>query len=154
MGLNCSPVSQAGRRLCCDLRSGGLTVSHYITGLISRAKPENIRRPQWQVFGLWWYTSACSSCSHFRSASSLVHKELAWLSPEKALPNETIAPGTVITKAKWWQFANFMPLGMRAIVPGDHFWRMPSDVQIEIGKTIPIALPDKYLEDTARYAKE
>jgi hypothetical protein len=47
-----------------------------------------------------------------------------------------------------------MPVGMQAIFAGDHFWRMPPDVQIEIGPTIPIALPRRYLGDTASYAKQ
>jgi len=56
-------------------------------------------------------------------------------------PAATIPAGTVLTAANWRRYASFMPVGMQAIFAGDHFWRMPPDVQIEIGPTIPIALP-------------
>ena len=69
-------------------------------------------------------------------------------------PAATIPGGTVITAANWQGYASFMPAGMQAIFAGDHFWRMPPDVQIEIGPTIPIALPHRYLDDTASYAKQ
>jgi len=67
---------------------------------------------------------------------------------------DTVPEGTVISAANWRRYARFMPAGMQAIFAGDHFWRMPSDVQIEIGPTIPIALPQKFLDDTASYAKQ
>jgi hypothetical protein len=66
----------------------------------------------------------------------------------------TIPAGTVITGANWQRYAGFMPAGMRAIFAGDHFWRMPSEVQVEIGPTIPIALPRRYLDDTASFARQ
>jgi hypothetical protein len=67
---------------------------------------------------------------------------------------DTIPAGTSITYKNWQQYSRFMPTGMQAIFGGDHFWRMPPQVQIEIGPTIPIALPRRYLDDTASYAKE
>jgi hypothetical protein len=69
-------------------------------------------------------------------------------------PAATIPAGTVLTGANWRRYASFMPVGMQAIFAGDHFWRMPPDVQIEIGPTIPIALPRRYRDDTASYAKQ
>jgi hypothetical protein len=67
---------------------------------------------------------------------------------------DTIPVGTVITGANWQRYSRFMPAGMQAIFAGDHFWRMPPDVRIEIGEAIPIALPRRYLEDTASHAKQ
>ena len=69
-------------------------------------------------------------------------------------PAATIPAGTVLTAANWRRYASFMPAGMQAIFAGDHFWRMPPDVRIEIGPTIPISLPRRYLDDTARYAEQ
>jgi hypothetical protein len=69
-------------------------------------------------------------------------------------PTDTIPAGTVITGANWQRYSRFMPAGMQAIFAGDHFWRMPPDVQIEVGPAIPIALTSRYLEDTASYAKQ
>ena len=64
----------------------------------------------------------------------------------------TPAAGTIITNANWHEYASFMPAGMQAIFAGDHFWHMPADVQVEIGPTVPIALPRRYIDDTARYS--
>ena len=44
---------------------------------------------------------------------------------------DTAPAGTVISAVNWRRYARFMPAGMQAIFAGDHFWRMPSDVQIE-----------------------
>src|SRR5689334_5403842 len=49
--------------------------------------------------------------------------------------SETIAPGTAITMANWQQYRTFMPEGMAALFEGKYFWKMPSDVRIEIGPT-------------------
>jgi hypothetical protein len=86
-------------------------------------------------------------CMAISNGSSLA----AEISPA---PNDTIPVGTVITGANWQRYSRFMPAGMQAIFAGDHFWRMPPDVQIEIADSIPIALPQRYLEDTARHAKQ
>jgi Protein of unknown function (DUF1329) len=64
----------------------------------------------------------------------------------------TPVAGTIITNANWNAYASFMPAGMQAIFAGDHFWHMPADVQVEIGPTVPIALPRRYIDDTARYS--
>lgn len=63
-----------------------------------------------------------------------------------------IEPGTVISQQNWRRYRNFMSEGLKALFAGDHFWRLPSDLQIEVGPTISIPLPKKYLEDTSRYS--
>jgi len=65
----------------------------------------------------------------------------------------TIPAGTVVTKGNWRQYASFMPVGMQAIFAGDHFWQMPADVQIEVGPSVPIALPRRYMDDTATLSR-
>jgi len=45
-----------------------------------------------------------------------------------------------------------MSEGLKALFQGDHFWHLPSDLRIEVGPTISIPLPKKYLEDTSRYS--
>jgi hypothetical protein len=68
-----------------------------------------------------------------------------------AASQDAIPAGTTITNANWKQFARFMPIGMQTLFAGDHFWKMPKDLQMEVGSTIPIPLPLKYREDTERY---
>ncbi|MGH7907186.1 MAG: DUF1329 domain-containing protein [Candidatus Binataceae bacterium] len=67
---------------------------------------------------------------------------------------ETIPAGTSITYANWHRYEAFMPPAMRKLFAGDGFWKMPSNVAIEVGPTTPIALPPKYLADTAKFAKQ
>jgi hypothetical protein len=41
--------------------------------------------------------------------------------------------GTKITMANWQQYKQFMPLGMIKLFEGQYLWKMPSDVEIEVG---------------------
>jgi Protein of unknown function (DUF1329) len=65
-----------------------------------------------------------------------------------------VPPGTVITQQNWQQYRPFMSEGLAALFQGDHFWHLPSDFRIEVGPTISIPLPKKYLEDTAKYSSQ
>src|SRR5262249_38331826 len=62
-----------------------------------------------------------------------------------------IPQGTAITYNNWKQYARFMPVGMQTLFAGDHFWKMPPDIRIEVGPTLTIPVPHRYLEDTAKY---
>jgi hypothetical protein len=63
-----------------------------------------------------------------------------------------IRPGTAITNQNWQQYRQFMSDGLIALFAGTDFWRLPADLRIEVGPTISISLPKKYLEDTVRYS--
>src|ERR1700687_3379635 len=63
-------------------------------------------------------------------------------------PEPEILPGTVITNQNWGQYRGFMSEGLIALFEGSHFWRMPAEVELEIGPTRSIPLPKKYLADT------
>src|ERR1700730_4523200 len=65
---------------------------------------------------------------------------------------ETIASEVKITAANWENFRQFMSEGMVALFQGSHFWRVPQELEIEMGPTIPIPLPAKYLDDTEKFA--
>jgi hypothetical protein len=45
-----------------------------------------------------------------------------------------------------------MSNGLAALFEGKKFWRLPADLQIEVGPKTSIPLPRKYLQDTARYS--
>ena len=45
---------------------------------------------------------------------------------------DEVPAGTVITETNWQRYSRFMAGGMQALFAGDHFWRMPADVQIEV----------------------
>jgi Protein of unknown function (DUF1329) len=65
-----------------------------------------------------------------------------------------IPPGTVITMSNWQQFKEFMPEGMIALFEGSYFWKMPADVEMDVGPTVINPLPKGYLEATERYASQ
>ena len=72
--------------------------------------------------------------------------------PESATGN--IATGATITLQNWPAYRQFMSDGLVALFEGKHFWRMPADLQIEVGPARSIPLPQKYLEDTERYSRQ
>jgi hypothetical protein len=69
-------------------------------------------------------------------------------------PSDAAAPlpGTQITYANWRRYKQFMPPAMQALFVGEHFWKMPDDVQIEVGPTLPMPLPPAFLSDTEKNA--
>jgi hypothetical protein len=66
----------------------------------------------------------------------------------------TVVPGAIITEQNWSQYREFMSQGLIALFQGSHFWHMPAGIQLEVGPTISIPLPKKYLDDTARYSSQ
>lgn len=63
-----------------------------------------------------------------------------------------IAAGTIITTRNWQKYRRFMSTGLAALFEGKGFWRMPPGAQIDVGPTISIPLPQKYLRDTEKYS--
>ena len=43
--------------------------------------------------------------------------------------------GTHITMQNWQQYQQYMPLGMVKLFQGQYYWKMPPDVNIEVGPT-------------------
>jgi hypothetical protein len=67
---------------------------------------------------------------------------------------DTIAPGTTITLQNWQQYRKFMPLWLQALYSQDYHWHIDSgpEFTIEVGPTHDLPLPQKYQEDTEKYA--
>ncbi len=64
----------------------------------------------------------------------------------------TEAVGTTVTAHNWQRYRDYMPDGMIALFEGKYFWKMPSDVEMEIGPTVINPLPKPYLEATEKFA--
>ncbi len=64
------------------------------------------------------------------------------------LVGRSIAPGTRITMENWRQYSEFMPDGMQALFEGKYFWKMPADVELDVGPTVINPLPKGYLAAT------
>jgi hypothetical protein len=63
-----------------------------------------------------------------------------------------IPPGTKITMQNWQPYKQFMPVGMIALFEGRYYWRMPSDVEIDVGPTINHPLPKAFVDTTEKYS--
>src|SRR5215831_7806045 len=59
-----------------------------------------------------------------------------------------IGPGTRITMQNWRQYNQFMPDGMKELFEGKYFWKIPPDVELEVGPTVIHPLPTGYLKAT------
>lgn len=66
----------------------------------------------------------------------------------------SISVGTEITAQNWSEFRQFMPDGMIVLFEGGHYWKMPPDVNMEVGPTIIHPLPKNYLAATERYSAQ
>jgi uncharacterized protein DUF1329 len=66
----------------------------------------------------------------------------------------SIAPGTAITHENWQLYRQYMSEGMIELFEGKQFWHLPRDLRIEVGPTVPIPLPKRYLADTAEYSPQ
>jgi hypothetical protein len=69
-----------------------------------------------------------------------------------AIDQGGISAGTTITSQNWQTYRAFMPEGMISLFEGQYFWKMPADVQMEVGPTIVLPLPRAYAEATDKYA--
>lgn len=66
----------------------------------------------------------------------------------------TLAPGTKITMANWQEYKQFLPLSMIALFQGKYFWKMPADVEIDIGPSVHGLLPKTFLAATEKYSAQ
>jgi hypothetical protein len=68
--------------------------------------------------------------------------------------SDGIPVGTKITSQNWRNYTAYMPEGMIALFQGQYYWKMPSDIQMEIGPAILRPLPKNYLESTEKYSSQ
>lgn len=70
---------------------------------------------------------------------------------QAAGPQTTIPPGTRITMQNWRQYQQFMPAGMADLFAGKFFWKLPADVEIDVGPTSNVPLPPTYVAATEKH---
>ena len=71
--------------------------------------------------------------------------------PGEVPETQAIAPGTIINKSNWMQYRQFFSDGEIGLWEGKWFWKMPDDVQINVGSTTIHPLPRPFVEATERY---
>src|ERR1700692_1931574 len=66
----------------------------------------------------------------------------------------TIPAGTKITLKNWQQFKAFMPDGMIALFDGSVDWKMPPDVEMDVGPTTIHPLPKPFWDAVEKYSTQ
>jgi len=79
---------------------------------------------------------------------------LAAAAAQDGAPAGTIPSGTQITMQNWQNYKDFMPDGMVALFEGTYAWKMPPDIEIDVGPTVIHPLPKGYLDATEKYASQ
>jgi len=74
--------------------------------------------------------------------------------PDSVQSGGTIPAGTRITVKNWQNYKQFMPDGMIALFQGAYYWKMPPDVEMEVGPIVIHPLPKTYLDATEKYASQ
>ena len=63
--------------------------------------------------------------------------------------------GTKITMSNWQQYKEFMPFAMTVFFEGRYYWKMPADVEMEIGPSHEEGnLPQNWVEATEKYGSQ
>lgn len=75
-----------------------------------------------------------------------------WLQESKNPP--PLPPGTKITMSNWRKYQGYMPLGMIELFKGKYGWKMPSDVEIDVGPTHSGGLPQTWSAATEKYGPQ
>ncbi len=67
---------------------------------------------------------------------------------------DTIPSGTKITMQNWQQYKAFMPDGMIALFSGQYAWKMPDDVEMDVGATTIHPLPKPFWDAVEKYSAQ
>jgi len=75
-----------------------------------------------------------------------------WLKASEKQPD--LAIGTKVNMQNWQQYKQFMPLGMIKLFQGVYGWKMPADVEMEVGPTHSGFLLKSWVEATEKYGSQ
>ncbi|MGH7986832.1 MAG: DUF1329 domain-containing protein [Candidatus Binataceae bacterium] len=72
----------------------------------------------------------------------------------RAATSDTIPPGTTINMSNWQKYKQFMPDGMQVLFEGQHHWKMPADVEMDVGPTVIYKLPKPFESAVEKYGHQ
>ena len=104
-----------------------------------------------------YYCNGASNCPISLAGASAVNDDRSemdqWV---KDTANQGAEPaGAKITMANWQQYKQFMPLGMQKLFEGEYYWKMPSDVEMDVGPAVyNTFLPKTWVEATEKYGPQ
>jgi len=75
-----------------------------------------------------------------------------WLKASEKQPD--LAIGTKVNMQNWQQYKQFMPLGMIKLFQGVYGWKMPADVEMEVGPVHSGFLLKSWVEATEKYGSQ
>ncbi|MGH7984821.1 MAG: DUF1329 domain-containing protein [Candidatus Binataceae bacterium] len=75
-----------------------------------------------------------------------------WLKMSEKPP--ALPVGTKITMSNWRQYQAYMPLGMIKLFQGVYGWKMPSDIEMDVGPTHHGGLPLGWVAATEKYGAQ
>ena len=106
------------------------------------------RRKPWRIVSIRTWIN-------ISSAAFIAALGFAGVTAKSALgADDPIAPGTKITMQNWTQFKQFMSDGMIKLFEGTYYWKMPADIEIDIGPNSNVPLPPTYLTATEQYGSQ
>jgi hypothetical protein len=63
--------------------------------------------------------------------------------------------GGKITMTNWARYKQFMPLGMQKLFEGTYYWKMPADIEMDVGPAVyNTFLPKTWVEATEQYGPQ
>jgi uncharacterized protein DUF1329 len=63
--------------------------------------------------------------------------------------------GGKITMTNWARYKQFMPLGMQKLFEGTYYWKMPTDIEMDVGPAVyNTFLPKTWVEATEQYGPQ
>lgn len=103
-------------------------------------------------FGVLLLVIALGPLSGLLHADEVQQTMQDWLAATK--DQGTIPPGTTITTQNWQQYKQFMPVGMVGFFQGTYYWKMPSDITMQVGPTVIHPLSKSYQEASEKYGSQ
>jgi Protein of unknown function (DUF1329) len=74
--------------------------------------------------------------------------------PVQVAAEPELAPGSQVNMQNWRQYQKYMPAGMIELFKGNQFWKMPEDIELDVGPTILEDIPRGYAQATEQYSRQ
>jgi len=84
-------------------------------------------------------------------AKTATRSELTHIDGTLQKTEDAVPAGTKITISNWKQYKAFMPEGMNALFSGKYDFKMPNDVEINVGPPIHIVAPFTFRQASEKY---
>jgi hypothetical protein len=74
--------------------------------------------------------------------------------PVQVAAEPEVAPGSQVNMQNWRQYQKYMPAGMIELFKGNQFWKMPEDIELDVGPTVLEDIPRGYAQATEQYSRQ